>query len=128
MGRSNAVFLLHGRGGPPGGKRIAIGDPRGSAALASGALPSRTLILAGGTEAAVAAKQATSTIPIVFPTAGDPIGSRLVASLRRPGGNVTGLSNLGTDLAAKRPATSTAPSRARSPPICRCSNRPSSSS
>jgi putative ABC transport system substrate-binding protein len=60
------------------------------------------VILAGGTEAAVAAKQATSVIPIVFPTAGDPVGSRLVNSLARPGGNVTGLSNLGTDLAAKR--------------------------
>src|SRR5207302_4192292 len=53
------------------------------------------VILAGGTEAAIAAKQVTSTIPIVFPTAGDPIGSKLVASLARPGGNVTGLSNLG---------------------------------
>ena len=60
------------------------------------------VILAGGTEAAVAAKQVTSTIPIVFPTAGDPVGSKLVVSLARPGGNVTGLSNLGTDLAAKR--------------------------
>ncbi len=60
------------------------------------------VILAGGTEAAIAAKQATSVIPIIFPTAGDPVGSRLVASLARPGGNVTGLSNLGTDLAAKR--------------------------
>ena len=59
------------------------------------------VILAGGTEAAVA-KQATSVIPIVFPSAGDPIGSRLVASLARPGGNVTGLSNLGSGLAAKR--------------------------
>ena len=43
-----------------------------------------------------------AVIPIVFPTAGDPIGSRLVASLARPGGNVTGLSNLGSNLAAKR--------------------------
>jgi putative tryptophan/tyrosine transport system substrate-binding protein len=60
------------------------------------------VILAGGTEAAVAAKQVTSTIPIVFPTAVDPVGSKLVVSLARPGGNVTGLSNLGTDLAAKR--------------------------
>src|SRR5262249_10726000 len=60
------------------------------------------IILAGGTEAAVAAKHATSVIPIVFPSAGDPIGSGLVASLARPGGNVTGLSNLGSDLAAKR--------------------------
>jgi putative ABC transport system substrate-binding protein len=60
------------------------------------------VILAGGTEAAIAAKQATSIIPIVFPTAGDPVGSRLVASLARPSGNVTGLSNLGSNLAAKR--------------------------
>jgi ABC-type uncharacterized transport system substrate-binding protein len=60
------------------------------------------VILAGGTEAAVAAKQATSVIPIIFSTAGDPIGSRLVASLARPGGNLTGLSNQGSDLPAKR--------------------------
>ena len=60
------------------------------------------VIVAAGTEAAIAARQATSSIPIVFPTAGDPIGSGLVAALARPGGNVTGLSNLGTDLAAKR--------------------------
>jgi putative ABC transport system substrate-binding protein len=60
------------------------------------------VILANGTEPAVAAKQATSVIPIIFPSAGDPVGSRLVASLARPGGNVTGLSNLGPDLATKR--------------------------
>jgi putative ABC transport system substrate-binding protein len=47
------------------------------------------VILAGGTEVAIAAKQATSVIPIVFSVAGDPIGSLLVASLARPGGNVT---------------------------------------
>jgi len=50
----------------------------------------------------IAAKQATATIPIVFSVAGDPVGSGLVASLARPGSNVTGLSVLSTDLAGKR--------------------------
>ena len=52
--------------------------------------------------AVLAAKQATSVIPIVFAVAGDPVGSGLVASLARPGGNVTGLSIQATDLAGKR--------------------------
>jgi ABC-type uncharacterized transport system substrate-binding protein len=52
--------------------------------------------------AVYAAKQATSTIPIVFPVATDPVGSGLVTSLARPGGNVTGLSTQGTDLVEKR--------------------------
>jgi ABC-type uncharacterized transport system substrate-binding protein len=60
------------------------------------------IIVAGGTEAAIAAQRVTSSIPIVFSTAGDPVGSGLVASLARPGGNVTGLSNLRADLASKR--------------------------
>jgi putative ABC transport system substrate-binding protein len=47
-------------------------------------------------------KSATTTIPIVFAAAGDPVGTGLVASLARPGGNVTGLSNQQTDLAGKR--------------------------
>ena len=47
-------------------------------------------------------RQATSTIPIVFATASEPMGTGLVASLSRPGGNVTGLSNQQSDLAAKR--------------------------
>jgi ABC-type uncharacterized transport system substrate-binding protein len=60
------------------------------------------IIVTSGTAAIVAAKQATSVIPIVFAAAGDPVGTGLVASLARPGGNVTGLSFQQTDLAAKR--------------------------
>jgi ABC-type uncharacterized transport system substrate-binding protein len=60
------------------------------------------VIVAGGTEYVLAAKQATSVIPIVFPNIGDPIGSGLVAGLARPGGNATGLSIQGTDTAGKR--------------------------
>ena len=52
--------------------------------------------------AVYAAKQATSTIPIVFPVATDPVGSGLVASLAHPGGNVTGLSTQSADLVEKR--------------------------
>jgi putative tryptophan/tyrosine transport system substrate-binding protein len=52
--------------------------------------------------AGVAVKQATSVIPIVFAVAGDPVGSGLVASLARPGGNATGLSLQATDIAGKR--------------------------
>ncbi|WP_249784521.1 ABC transporter substrate-binding protein [Bradyrhizobium sp. IC3195] len=46
--------------------------------------------------------QATSVIPIVFAVAGDPVANKLVASLAKPGGNVTGLSTVATDLAGKR--------------------------
>ena len=60
------------------------------------------IIVTSGTPLILAAKQATATIPIVFSVAGDPVGSGLVASLARPGGNVTGLSVLSTDLAGKR--------------------------
>ena len=60
------------------------------------------VIFAVGTEAALAMKEATSVIPIVFPVAGDPVGTGLVGSLARPGGNVTGLSNLAIDLGRKR--------------------------
>src|SRR3954469_5043752 len=55
-----------------------------------------------GTPAIIAAKKATSVIPIVFPLASDPVGEGLIASLAHPGGNVTGLSNQQPDLAGKR--------------------------
>src|SRR6516225_109232 len=60
------------------------------------------VIVTHSAELVIAAKQATSVIPIVFGVAGDPVGSGLVASLARPGGNVTGLSVQFTDLAGKR--------------------------
>lgn len=59
------------------------------------------VIVAAASPAIRAAKQATSTIPIVMGTTGDPVGSGFVASLARPGGNVTGLSNTNLDLSAK---------------------------
>ena len=59
------------------------------------------VILVPNTVAALAAKQATSTLPIVFATAGDPVTSGLVTSLARPGGNVTGLSFLAPELVGK---------------------------
>ena len=60
------------------------------------------LIVVAGTRPALAAKSATTTIPIVITVAGDPVGAGLVASLARPGGNVTGLSSLLTELGTKR--------------------------
>src|SRR5262245_17555923 len=60
------------------------------------------VIVTSGTPPVVAVKRATSVIPIVFAAVGDPIGTGLVASLARPGGNATGLSIQATDLAGKR--------------------------
>jgi putative ABC transport system substrate-binding protein len=60
------------------------------------------LIVASNTPAARAAKEATTSIPIVVPVMGDPVGDGLVASLARPGGNITGMSFLGPELATKR--------------------------
>jgi putative tryptophan/tyrosine transport system substrate-binding protein len=60
------------------------------------------VIVTHASPATRAAKQATSTIPIVMVSVGDPVGTGFVASIARPGGNVTGLSNNDTGLAAKR--------------------------
>ena len=60
------------------------------------------LIVASNSLAARAAQQATTTIPIVVPVMGDPVGDGLVASLARPGGNITGLTFLGPQLVPKR--------------------------
>ena len=60
------------------------------------------VIVTQSTPSVLAAKQATFVIPIVFASAGDPVGTGIVASLARPGGNITGLSGQATDTAAKR--------------------------
>ena len=60
------------------------------------------IVTIGGTPPALAAKNATSTIPIVFAGLGNPVGTGLIASLARPGGNITGFSNFAGELTPKR--------------------------
>lgn len=60
------------------------------------------VIVAAGTSAILAAKEATRTIPIVIANPGDPVATGIVASLARPGGNVTGVTNLSPEMAGKR--------------------------
>jgi putative ABC transport system substrate-binding protein len=60
------------------------------------------IIVPTSTAAALACKQATGVVPIVFPLSGDPLATGLVVSLARPGGNITGLSNQAADVAGKR--------------------------
>ena len=69
------------------------------------------LIVTRGTPAARAAKAATATIPIVMAAIGEPLGVGVVASLARPGGNVTGLSAFVTELSGKRTSCSRRPFR-----------------
>ena len=60
------------------------------------------LLVVAGTPSALAVKKATTTIPIVMTNAGDPVSAGLIASLARPGGNVTGLASLSPELNSKR--------------------------
>src|SRR5204862_863559 len=83
--------------------RWAEGNPERFPALAAELvmLKVHVILTAGGTLAAIAAKRATATIPIVFTAVGDPVEEGLVASLARPGGNVTGFSVTLPDLIGK---------------------------
>src|SRR3954451_20442407 len=82
--------------------RWAEGRPERYAEIAAEVVRLKVDIILTVGGAVVAAQQATSIIPIVFAIAIDPVGTGLVASLGRPGGNVTGLSMQATDLAGKR--------------------------
>jgi putative ABC transport system substrate-binding protein len=83
--------------------RWAEGHYERLAALAADLVSRKVdVIVTNGTPSALAAKNATSTIPIVFAGVGDPVGVGLVASLARPGGNLTGFSVFGAELVPKR--------------------------
>ena len=90
-GRSVAIEYRWGEGRPERFAEIAAEFAR---------LKVDVIVTSGG--AGLAAKQATSLIPIVFAFANDPVGDGLVASLAQPGGNITGLSNQSPDVAGKR--------------------------
>jgi len=84
-------------------RRFGDGDATKLEALVSELLQSNVdLIIAQTTTAALAARRVTATVPIVFTSSGDAVGSGLVSSLARPGGNATGNSFLGTELAVKQ--------------------------
>jgi putative ABC transport system substrate-binding protein len=83
--------------------RWAEGRPGRDAEIAAEFVGQKVdVIVVSGAAAAIAAKRASSTIPIVFPVVNDPLGAGLVASLAKPGGNATGLSLQNRDLVGKR--------------------------
>jgi putative tryptophan/tyrosine transport system substrate-binding protein len=82
--------------------RFAEGQPRNLVALASDLVERRVSLIVADANAAAAAKAATQTIPIIFFQGGDPVQAGLVTSLNRPGGNLTGFTRLGAQLASKR--------------------------
>jgi putative ABC transport system substrate-binding protein len=84
-------------------QRAASNDTARLRALAAELIALKVdLIVSTGTPSALAARDATREIPILITTVGDPVGSGLAASLRRPGGNVTGLSGMNSELVTKR--------------------------
>jgi putative tryptophan/tyrosine transport system substrate-binding protein len=83
--------------------RNAEGEPDRLPSLASELVRLKVnVIVVGGGEATLAAKNATAVIPIIMAGASDPVGSGLVASLARPGGNITGSSSFGPESSGKR--------------------------
>jgi putative tryptophan/tyrosine transport system substrate-binding protein len=91
------------------GRNVAIeyrfsgsGTDRLAAMVADLVMHQAAVIVAGSTSAALAAKSATATVPVVFGTAANPVEAGLVASLNRPGGNLTGFSSINAELLAKR--------------------------
>ena len=92
----------------PTGRTVAIqypwaeGRAERSAELAAELARLKVHVIVTGGNAALAAKQASSAVPVVFALVDDPVGMGLVATLARPGGNVTGLATQGTDVASKR--------------------------
>src|SRR5262245_24595221 len=89
------------------GQNVAIeirssGDQTRLPLLVADLLRRQVAVIVGNTPSALAAKAATTTVPIVFVTGGDPVRDGLVANLNRPGGNITGVSFMSVDLAAKQ--------------------------